>query len=252
MTVFFQLYGVSPELRQSGRIKLKFQGERAFSKEITKKLSAFPEKETDFIIHLPLKDFQSDYYQLEITLEDKKNTSLAKQRKRFMITPLPTISRPQTVSKTVSINKKAMISFILGSQYMQIKEYRKALPFLERAFHLNPRIRQFALGLSRNYFQLKKYDKIEAILAPFLNTEKPDYHLYLFLGNVNQKLKRYPAAVTYFKKILAYHGLSVDVLNRMASCYYFMGDKEEAKRAWKQSLKIDPNQEKVKKALRSL
>ena len=135
---------------------------------------------------------------------------------------------------------------------MQIKKYQKALPFLERAFHTNPRIMQFALGLSRDYFQLKKYDKIEVILAPFLNPEKPDYHLYLFLGNVNQKLGKYPVAVTYFRKILVYHGLSVDVLNRMASCYYFMGEKEEARRAWKQSLKIDPNQEKVKKVLRSL
>lgn len=252
LNLFFQLYGASKDLSESGKIRLLIKSEKDFVKEIYKNLSEFPVNETDFLIQVSLEDFPHDYYQVEISLEDRNKTTLAKQDRGFIITPLAKISRPKTYSKSTAINLEALSAYILGTQYLNIGNPSLAFSSMQKAYHLNPRVKRFAMGLANVYFSEKKYEKIEPILKTFINIEKPDYNLFFLLGNVNQKSGKYVAAVKYYERLLEYHGVAENVLNCLASCYYNIGDKEKAWKAWKHSLKMDPGQEKVKKVLRSL
>ncbi|MCP4156457.1 MAG: GWxTD domain-containing protein [bacterium] len=252
MNIFFQVHGINEEFRNTGKINVKFQGERKFEKQTSHKLSEFRIKDNGILIEYPLDGFPSDYYELEIALEDKSGTILEKKSQQFTVTPLSTISRPQTVSKTSTLNKDALTAFITATQYMQIDKNNLALPKLEDAHHLNPSVKQFAMGYARCNYNLNKFEKIETILTPFLNNEKPDLQLYLLLGDANRKLGKLPEAIKLYRKLAAYHGLSVEVLNRLGPCYMQLGDKEEARKAWEHSLKIAPAQEKIKKLLRSL
>jgi GWxTD domain-containing protein len=252
MNVFFQLTGLSNELRSTGKIKLDVRGERNFTREITRALSEFPGQETDFLLGVPLQDLPSDYYTLEVSIVDKTGTPLASQTRRFMITPLNKIARPQTFSKYSSLDRDAVTAFVLGTQYMNTDNLPRALRLMQKAHNLNPTIMQFALGLAQVYFEQGDYSKIEPLLEPFANPEKPDFQMYFMLGNANQQMKKYPEAVKYYQRLIIYHGLNADVLNCLASCYYNMGELGEARKAWDQSLKVDPGQEKVKQALKEL
>jgi len=44
----------------------------------------------------------------------------------------------------------------------------------------------------------------------------------------------------------------IEVLNSLGECYFKIGDKEQALRAWKKSLEINPNQENIKKMIEKL
>lgn len=250
--IFFQLRGLTDQLKNNGEIRLKIRGDRNFVKEIPKKLSDFPTNRSDFLLEVPLTGYPSDYYNLTVTVADQGGNELALQKERFMITPLSTIGRPQTFSKASSLNRDAVFAFILGNQYMNIKKTGKALPLMRKAYNLNPQVLQFALGLARLYMDLKRYDKIEPMLKPFADQEKPDYQLFFLLGSVNQKTGKYAEAVPYFRRLIVYHGYNVDVLNSLASCHYNLGEYDEARKAWEHSLKVDAKQEKVKKALEGL
>jgi GWxTD domain-containing protein len=252
LNVFFQLDGVSAELRNSGKIKLQLQGERNFVKEIYKNLSEFPENDNGCLIEYPLTDLPTDYYTATVSVMDGAGKVLTGQNKRFMIAPLAVVRRPQIFSKTSSIDTEAVNNFILASQYMNAKKPAKALPLMEKAYHKNPRVIQFALGLANAYLELENYAKIETILTPLANPEKPDFQTYSLLGTACQRIGKYQAAVEYFRKLIRYHGFDTNVLNSLASCHYQLGELEEARRAWEQSLKVEPNQEKVKNALRGL
>jgi tetratricopeptide (TPR) repeat protein len=252
MNVFFQLFGASAGLRNGGKIKIEIRGEKNFSRDISRNLSEFAGNETDFLLEIPLKDFPSDYYSLTLSIIDEKGAALASREQRFLITPLATVARPQTVSKSFSLDNQAITAFILGSQYMNAGKPSRALPLLKKANNLNPQVMQFALGLARIYLDLNDYDKIKPLLMPFVNDEKPDFQLYFLLGTVNQKTGNYSDAVNYYRRLITYHGLNVDVLNALASCHYNLGEIKEARRAWEESLKVEPAQEKVKKALRGL
>jgi tetratricopeptide (TPR) repeat protein len=123
---------------------------------------------------------------------------------------------------------------------------------MEKAHYLDPLVKEFALGLGRLYFDLGEYDRVEPLLSPFADPVKPDFQLFFLLGSVNQRMAKYDDAVKYYRSLIVYHGLNMDVLNSLASCYYNLGNPEEARKAWEQSLKLDPNQEKVKEALKGL
>jgi GWxTD domain-containing protein len=252
LVLFFQLDGMSAQLRNTGKVKLEIRGERDFQREISRSLSEFPGNDADFIMEIPLKDLPSDYYNLVISVEDEAGAALASQSRRFVITPLSNIARPQTFSKYSALDRGAITAFILGSQYMNTDKLPLALKLMQKAHNLNPNIKQFALGLAQVYLELDNYAKVGPLLAPFADPEKPDFQMYFMMGNANQKLGKYAEAVKYFRRLIIYHGLNVDVLNCLASCYYNLGEIQEAKRAWEQSLKVDPKQEKVKKALKGL
>lgn len=250
--IFLQAQGLSDQLKTNGEFHLKISGDRNFLKEIPRRISDFPANRSDFLLEVPLTGFPPDYYSLTVTVEDQHGSQLATSSDRFMITPLSTIGRPQTFSKSTSLNREAVFAFILGNQYMNTKQPGKAFPLMQKAHNLNPQVQQFALGLARLYMDLKRYDKIEPLLKPFADPEKPGFQLFFLLGSVNQMTGKYSEAVTYFRRLIIYHGYNVDVLNALASCHYNLGDYEEARKAWEQSLKVDAKQDKVIKALEGL
>jgi GWxTD domain-containing protein len=252
MHIFFQISGVSKEFRRSGSLRLYFKGERGFTKTVVKELSLYREEQADVLVKVPMHEFSPDYYEVEIALLDGSKKIVDRRSQRFMISPLNTLPRPQVFSKSSSLNREAVTAFTLGTQYLNAKQPVRALPLMQKAYNLNPNIKQFAMGLARIYLQLKRYEKVEPLLKPLMNPEKPDFQVYFLLGNVCQKTGKYGEAVNYYRKLIAYHGSSTGVLNPLASCYYNMGQPGEARKAWEHSLKIDPGQEKVKKALEGL
>ncbi len=252
MSVFFQVEGNLGELRKSGSFRLEFKGENNFSRNIEKKFSEYPSDQTDFFIKVPLNDFPADYYTVDVNLMDKNNTRITGKMKRFFIAPTSPISRPQTFSKTSSINSEAINSYILGTQYINIKNTTLALSKIEKAHYLAPQVKDFALALARLYFDMERFDKIETMLLPFYEKEKPDFQLVFLMGSACQRLGKFEAAAEYYRRLIIYHGMNTDVLNALASCYFSLGNYEEARKAWEQSLKVDPKQEKVKQALKGV
>jgi tetratricopeptide (TPR) repeat protein len=44
----------------------------------------------------------------------------------------------------------------------------------------------------------------------------------------------------------------IGILNSLGECYFKIGDKEQALRAWKKSLELNPKQENIKKMIEKL
>jgi len=249
---FFQLYNISDNLRKYGKILIEFKGDKSYSKKIVKNMRDYKLDEKDFLFTTNLSDFAIDYYKILISIIDKNEKTVLSKKSSFYITPLKNISRSKTYTKASSLNQKSITAYRLAIQYYNSNKPLEALPLMKKAYFANPRIKQFAIGLSDIYFKLKKYNKIEQLLKPFINSEKPDYQIFITLGKVNKKMKNWKNAIIYYRKVMSYHGLTANVLNNMASCYYNLKNIAEAKKAWKKSLEIDPKQTKVKKILKSL
>ena len=67
-----------------------------------------------------------------------------------------------------------------------------------------------------------------------------------------EELSEFAQAISYYKDYLSHYGTNPNVLNSMGECYYKLGNKEEALITWEKSLKINPNQEKLKKIVESI
>ena len=76
--------------------------------------------------------------------------------------------------------------------------------------------------------------------------------MYDLLGRSHFHQGDFAKAVYYFKKYLSHFGTNLEILNLLAESFYQVGEKEEARSAWKKSLEIEPRQEEVRKKLEIL
>ena len=101
-------------------------------------------------------------------------------------------------------------------------------------------------------FILQEYQKVKEILSPFSAEAEKEMGIYFYLGKSYQMLSQFEEAISYYKEYLSHFGTNLAILNLIGECYYQMGNKKEALRAWEKSLEIDPKQEEVNKIVDSL
>lgn len=200
----------------------------------------------------PLKEFPAADYKLVVSILDGGGRQLLAVDKIFSVSPFGRIPRPQIFSKITSLAQGALVPYITGMQHLNRGAVTDAVELLETAYHRNPGVIDFALGLSRAYLLSRQYDKVEPILAPFLETEKPDEDVIYRLAEAQKSLGQYEEAAKRYKQILSGFGASLDVLNSLGFCYYRLGDLTEARTAWIKSLEINPNQPEIRELLDSL
>lgn len=250
--VFFQIRGLNDNLRDNAKINFTFFRREEEFLTVSKKLTEYSETGEDILADFSLRDFPASDYKLVLSLSDQNNQQILTGSKHFSVTPVRQIARPQIFSKVISSVKGALVLYIKGMQYLNKGDVRKGSELLEKTFHQNPGIIDFALGLGRANLLLRRFEKIESILLPFLDSSNPNYEVLSYLAEAKKGLSQYEEAVKYYKDIISHFGLSLDILNSLGYCYYRLGDFSEARAAWKKSLEINPNQPEIKKSLDSI
>lgn len=250
--VFFQIRGLNDNLRDNAKINFTFFRREKEFLTVSKKLTEYSETGEDILADFSLRDFPASDYKLVLSLSDQNNQQILTGSKHFSVTPVRQIARPQIFSKVISSVKGALVLYIKGMQYLNKGDVRKGSELLEKTFHQNPGIIDFALGLGRANLLLRHFEKIESILLPFLDSSNPNYEVLSYLAEAKKGLSQYEEAVKYYKDIISHFGLSLDILNSLGYCYYRLGDFSEARAAWKKSLEINPNQPEIKKSLDSI
>lgn len=122
---------------------------------------------------------------------------------------------------------------------------------LEAAVRGDPNSASFALDFARLLLELKDYAGVKAAAQPFL----ADARKWDFLepaGRACQALGENVQAIAFYKDYLAHFGANLDVLNAVGECYLQAGNAVEALAAWEHSLRIEPNQPKLKERIQEL
>jgi tetratricopeptide (TPR) repeat protein len=139
----------------------------------------------------------------------------------------------------------------MGNQYVAVKNYQKALKYLEQAYNRNPVSAQISLDYCRILHRLKKYQKVIEVGTPFMERDDKN-KFFALMGFASEGLGQYDQAIKYFKDYLAYHGTNLRILNSIGSCYHKLGNIPEALVAWEKSLELFPKQPKLKEAVQTL
>lgn len=148
-------------------------------------------------------------------------------------------------------DKKFIYYYILANQYSKLKINDEAEHYFDRAFEINP---EYAQGIkSFGYFLLenKKYEKLLKIIESFKKIEMLNFDYFYLKGMALMKLNNFKEAIEAFEEGNKIYDSDVRLLNSLALCYFKIGEKNQAKKIWEASLKINPNQEDIKKLLKS-
>lgn len=120
------------------------------------------------------------------------------------------------------------------------------------AYERKPGSLDYADGYARILVATKEPGRTWDILLPFAKKEVANFDLCDCLGKAFQEAGDIKEAIPWYQKALSHKGSVIEVLNSLGECYFKIGDKEQALRAWKKSLEINPNQENIKKMIERL
>ena len=248
--LFFQIYGLDENLKENGFLEYSVFKDEEKVYSLIKNIKEYPDT-TNFLEEFSLANLSAAYYKIKVSLLDKNKDEILFEQNSFYISALAFLPRPWVLSLPRESSDDPLYLNILGNQYLNKKDIQKAKSLLEKAHRKSPNSIKFALDFSRALFKAKEYQRVKQIALPFLKNQEK-YEFSGILGQSCHSLGEFAQAISYYKDYLFHYGTNPNVLNSMGECYYQLGNKEEALIAWEKSLKISPNQEKLKKIVESI
>lgn len=249
--LFFQVFGLTPELREKGVLKYTFfRGEEEF-RTFTKEVNEYPEN-MNFLEEFLLRDFIPAYYRIKVSFLDSEQKEILTEFEEFFISSKPVVPRPWIHTRAMPNSEDPIYSYILGIQWFNKGEIKKARKFLENAYQKDSESSDYAFNLAKVFYLLKDFTKTKEILSPFLEKNKLNYEGYYLMGRVHQALGELEKAISIYDAAISHFGINVNLLNSLGECYHNLGNEQEALAAWKKSLEINPEQEKIRRLIESL
>ncbi len=248
--LFFQIYGLTPELREEGLLEFTFySGEQTFQTKRSK-INEY-ENGRDFLEEIPLEKFSPEIYIVEVSVLDQEGKKHLSETDTLSVTTQP-LPGSWIAAQTNPPADDPYYSYILGNQFLNKREIQKAHSELAKAYQKEPDSLDYALSYARVLLVLKEFLRVSEILIPFEKAGEVNFTLYSYLGKASQATGMLEEATSYYQKALSHKGNVVAILNSLGECYFKLGSNEQALRAWKKSLEINPDQENIKKNIERL
>lgn len=248
--LYFQIQGLTEDLKENAYLEYSVLKDDTKIHSLVKGIKEYPDG-TNFFEEFSLANISAAYYTMKVSLFDKNKEEVLSESTPFYVSQATYMPRPWLVSLPMPSSEDPAIANILGIQYLNKKDVPTATTLLEQAFRKNPNSQKFALDLSRVLFMRKEYQRVKQIANPFLKDERK-HAFSQIMGQSCQALGELAEAISYYKEYLSYFGTNINILNSIGDCYYRLGNTEEALIAWERSLKINPDQEKLKTTVKSI
>jgi len=247
---FLQLHGLSGDLRETGALVYSImKGDQVL--QSSRKKVADSENGRDFLAEFPLDKFAPGAYALKSALQDKDGREIVSQTLGFTVSD-KAIPGTWVFAQENPPENDASYSYILGMQYLNAGNPVRAREDLAKAGEKKPDSVDYAIGYARALLATEDSAKAKDLLLPFAKQGVANFDLYDVLGTACQDTGDYQEAITWLQKGLSYEGNVVEMLNRLGECFLKIGDKDQAMKAWKKSLEVNPNQENIKKLIEKL
>lgn len=250
MTLFFQILGMEESNRQNGEIRYTIAREDDIVLTTDRRAGEYADP-LKIKEEFSLLEFQPGYYRVEVSFLDQGN-EIFKENEYFEITPVSRIPRPWVYANRLMTASHPANAFAIGQQYFNQGNYDKARIQLEKAYHSQPNSLKYAMSLALLYLKQNESGLAKTILLPFSQNPEPNYNLSLLLGQAFHNLKEYDNAVSILDDAISHFGINSQLLNALGESYLAWGKKEEALKAWKKSLEVDPAQPSVREKIASL
>jgi len=249
--VIFQVLALTDSLRTGGRVKFVYFKEDKEIASSEKKLSEFSPG-AFFSEEQTLKTFAPGYYKVKVSLLNAAGKELDSKSGDFELSALPSVPRPMVVANVTKSFERADYLYATGLEFMNAGSFKEATERLAEAWSLKPDRPEIAAGYGQCLFFLQDYGKAKAVLLPLAPAGKASAEVLSVLGRTCHALGEFKEAAGYYREYLERFGTNIDIMNLLGTCYFQLGNKDEALKIWEKSLQISPDQPKIKALIDSL
>jgi tetratricopeptide (TPR) repeat protein len=148
--------------------------------------------------------------------------------------------------------ERADYLYATGLEFMNAGSFKDAAERLAEAWSLKPDRPEIAASYGQCLFFLQDYRKAKAVLLPLAPAGKASAEVLSVLGRTCHALGEFKEAAGYYREYLERFGTNIDIMNLLGTCYFQLGNKDEALKIWEKSLQISPDQPKIKALIDSL
>ena len=251
LTVVFHAYGLPEDWTRAGSIRYAYLREGKAVQTQVRTLAGRTEAPAYFETQA-LAGFSPGYYEVKVSLLDPAGAERAARTGAFEVSPVKSIQRPRILSMVLGAAHGAEWDYALGLQWLNLGSPEAAGRALERAFARNPADERFGLALAQGRFLAGRYQDAVDALRPLAAREGVSPDIQAWLGRSLHALGLFRDALPHYQDYLNRAGTSVEILNFIGDCHFQLGEKAEARAAWKKSLEISPDQDKIRELVESL
>ena len=251
LSVVFQALGLTDALRAEGRLKYTFFKEDVESSSFEKTLKDLPAGDLA-VLDQPLSAFAPGYYKVRVELLDGKGARLDAKSADFELSIRPSIPRPMVVANVSKSFERADYLYATGLELMNAGSFKEAAERLAEAYALKPGNPSIAAAYGLCLLTVEDFGRAKEVLAPLAPTGQGSAEVLAALGRTHHALGEFAEAAARYREYLERFGANIEIMNLLGTCYFKMGNREEALKAWEKSLEISPDQPKIKALVDSL
>jgi GWxTD domain-containing protein len=247
----FQVFGLSDALRAAGRLRITFF---LADKELGSAEKSFKEVLAGglFIESKPLEGFAPGYYRVRITLIGPDGKEMGAREGSFEVSPLASIPRPMVVAKVMKAFGRQDYLYITGAQFVALGALTDAATRLAEAHSLKPDREDITAAYGQCLYLLRDYARARELLKPLASRGRAGASVLSVAGKACQALNEFAEAAGFYREYLERFGASAEIMNLLGTCWFELGNRDEALKIWEKSLEISPDQPKIKELLESL
>jgi len=256
LILFFSVINVSEVLWKNGKVEVTIRGSKG-SKPVEKFFSIGFE---DFIFSktlrifksLPMEELVPDYYELKLALKDEGSMLIDSKRINFIVSPQPQLAHPVSLYKIFSLSNRFLYFYTLAYQYAGINESEKAEAHFEKAYELKPDYKEGLVGYANFLLKVKKFAKSLELIENIKDDEDLKFEYYLIRGRAYTGMGKYEEAIDNLLEGNKIYNSDIRLLNTLGFCFYKTRQEEKALEVLKASLRLNPQQEGIKKLIEEI
>ncbi|UCH96600.1 MAG: hypothetical protein JSV88_07050, partial [Candidatus Aminicenantes bacterium] len=199
-----------------------------------------------------LEPLAPGYYRLTARLFAADGTVVDEKKEDFSISVSPHVAGTTHLFKITSRENLFLYYHILGLQYMRLNKAEKAEIYLKKAFQLQPGYPPLVKDYCRLLLGTKRPDSVLNIVENLKTNQKEQFDYYALKGKAFYQKEQYKDAVNNLAEANRIYDSDVSVLNFLGLSYLKTGNKEEAKKVFSASLRLNDRQKDIARILETL
>ncbi len=256
IVIFFNVCKVSKSLWEEGFVNIVMEGttkDSSIKKTIDISLKEYPFKEDMAILKtIPARELPPDYYRLRLFLKNGRAEIIDSKKLDFSISSIKGISHPNIFAKKLSLSNKFIFYYMLAQQADNQKMDKKADFYFKRLLDLAPAYTEGVLSYSKFLLRTKRFLEAIGYIERIKEDSQRKFDYFLIKGQALMGLGKYEEAIESLLEGNKIYNSDVRVLNSLGLCYLRLDKKEEAIRALKSSLSLNPQQKEIDELLKKI
>ncbi|HVP89804.1 MAG TPA: GWxTD domain-containing protein [Terriglobales bacterium] len=246
---------LTSELWQKGQVEMVVRGlgKSPVVKRYTLRLADSPyHKVATLAPTVAAGELAPDYYELTLRLLDGVGNALDEKSAQFVVTAEKAVGHPIANAKGFSLANRFFLHYQLARQYDKLGLADRAEAEYAQGFSGNPNHKEGLVEYARFLLRVRKYDEALTVVDGLKDVEKGRYDYLLISGLAKMGKGDATAAVNDLLAANRIYNSDTVLLNALGSSFLKLGQRDQALSAFQASLKLNDQQEDIKRIVADL